>query len=300
MAGAQPVESVAPRGLVLLDKPAGWTSHDAVAWLRRRLGLRRIGHAGTLDPLATGLLPCLVGPATRLVEFLHGWPKTYVGRLGLGCETPTGDLESLPDGFEPTLPAPPTAVLRNVERRLTGTLYQQPPAYSAKKIGGVPAHRLARRGYEPRIAAVEVTVHRLRLTPAPPGRLAFAVRVSSGTYIRSLGRDVGRLVGTGAYLEHLRRTAIGPLRVAAAWPPNAPDAEEQPVPLHPPHEIPLPFPTLRLGEADTQRFRNGGRVAGCDAPAGRIRVLTASGLLAGIGEVDPTGQLAPRVVLPPE
>ncbi|RMG44984.1 MAG: tRNA pseudouridine(55) synthase TruB [Acidobacteria bacterium] len=286
-----------PIGMILVDKPAGMTSHDVVQWVRRLLGTRRVGHAGTLDPLATGLLPCLVGPATRLVRFLHGWDKCYVGVIALGEETESGDAE----GAEGVRRArvPPAPVLRAAVSRLTGTILQTPPAFSAKKIGGQPAHRLARRGYRPALPPVRVTVHRLRLHPRPDGRLLFAARVSSGTYLRALARDLGRLLGTGAHLERLRRTGIGPLRVREAVRPGAEEAARGR--LLPPEAIPLPFPTLPLGAAELGRFRSGQPVPARAIPgrAGWVRVLDPEGRLVGVGEWDGGGAIRPRVVIRP-
>ncbi|MCU0230722.1 MAG: tRNA pseudouridine(55) synthase TruB [Acidobacteria bacterium] len=288
-----------PCGLLLLDKPSGCTSHDIVRWVRGELGLRRVGHAGTLDPLATGLLPCLVGTATRLLQHLHGWSKSYVGVVVLGIESPTGDLEGLEGPLLRPAPTPPGAVLRAAEERLRGSYLQEPPAFSAKKIGGMRAHELARRGFQARLAPAPVTVHRLRLAPASEGRIRFAAEVSSGTYLRSLARDLGRLLGTGAYLEVLRRTGIGPLRVRAALRPpsdgGSPGLAERVIPLE---RVPLRLPTVGLDEAGLHRFCQGRPVPGPAGEAtGAVRVLDASGRLAGIGAVDADGMLAPRTVL---
>ncbi|GAB4368411.1 MAG: tRNA pseudouridine(55) synthase TruB [Acidobacteriota bacterium] len=293
-------------GIVLVDKPPDWTSHDVVAWLRARLGVRRVGHAGTLDPLATGLLPCLVGPATRLTRWLHLWPKTYVGEIVLGLETPTGDAEGVDPGTLPAVPLPPAPVLERARRALEGEIEQVPPAFSAKKLRGTRAHRLARRGRELPLAPVRVTVHRLRLCRAGDGRLAFAARVSSGTYLRSLARDLGRLLGTGAFLARLRRTAVGPLRVRGAVRPlsrherQAASGEPAPAVL-PPEAIPLPLPDVGLAEEEVALFRHGRPVTcpGLSAVEGAVRVLGPGGTLAGIGEAGADGRLQPRVVLDP-
>ncbi len=283
-------------GMILLDKPVGMTSHDAVDWLRRRLGVRRVGHAGTLDPLASGLLPLLVGPATRLVAMLHGWPKTYVGLIELGRETATGDLEGAA-AAAPLAPLPPLAVLRALEEQLTGRRLQRPPVYSAKKIGGVPAHRLARRGRAPELPPRPVTVFRLRLTPRPPGRLAFAARVSSGTYLRSLARDIGRMVGVGGCLASLRRTGIGPLRVRAALAPRPElDGPAIRAALTPPELIPLPIPSVAVSAAGAALFVRGRTIDGSPVVVGLVRVLDGARLL-GLGEVAGDGGLRPRVVL---
>jgi len=286
-------------GLLLIDKPPGRTSHDVVRWVRRELGLRRVGHAGTLDPLATGLLPCLVGPATRLLQHLHGWPKTYVGIVALGAESPTGDIEGL-DGTPPReVPTPPEAAVLAAEERLRGTYLQQPPAFSAKKIGGVRAHQLARRGFEAPLAPARVTVHRLRLVRAAGGRIHFAAEVSSGTYLRSLARDLGRLLGTGAHLAALRRTGIGPLRVRQAlrpaWDEGCPGLAGRLIGLE---GIPLRLPTVLLDRDGSRLFSQGRLVPGPPgAVAGPVRALDVEGRLAGIAEVVAGGDLSPRTVL---
>ncbi len=297
----------AVRGWLAVDKPPGPTSHDVVARVRRALGLRRVGHAGTLDPLASGLLVCLAGNATRLVPWLHLWPKTYVGTIVLGAESPTDDAEGLPGPPPEPVPLPPAPVLAAAARRLTGEILQRPPAYSAKKLGGERAHRLARQGFAPDLAPVPVTIHRLRLCPAGrPGRLHFAARVSSGTYLRALARDLGRLLGTGAYLEALRRTAIGPLRVEDGLP-----LEELPEErgkgralLRPVEELPLPFPDARLAPEAARRFLAGNPVEAASPPAGTaedapLRVLDPSGRVLGIGLAGEGGRIRPRTVFPP-
>ncbi len=289
-----------PSGLLLVDKPGGRTSHDVVRWVRRELGQRRVGHAGTLDPLATGLLPCLVGSATRLVQYLHGWPKTYVGVVALGAESPTGDIEGLEGTLPPAVPTPPAASVLAAEERLRGTYLQQPPAFSAKKIGGVRAHHLARRGYETPLSPVPVTVHRLRLVRAAGGRIHFAAEVSSGTYLRSLARDLGRLLGTGAYLAVLRRTGIGPLRVRQALRPSwesgtCAGLADRLLGLE---AIPLRLPTVVLDRDGSRLFSQGRLVPGRPGTVtGPARALDAEGRLLGVAEIAEGGELAPRTVL---
>jgi tRNA pseudouridine55 synthase len=287
-----------PAGLLLVDKPVGATSHDLVQWVRRQVGTKRVGHAGTLDPLASGLLPILVGPATRLVDALHRWPKSYVGTILLGRETETGDLEGLSEATFPTVPVPPPCVLHAAAQRLTGRQLQAPPVYSAKKIGGVAAHRIARRGFTPVLPPVPVTIHRIRLEVAGTGKLRFAARVSSGTYLRSLARDLGRLVGTGACLAALRRTGIGPLRVRQGIRPTDGLSRESILgSLIPPDAIPLPLPSVRIESAAVRCFRAGRPVPGPGAAvSGTVRVVGPDGL-EGLGVIGEEGRLAPRTVL---
>lgn len=287
-------------GLVLVDKPAGWTSHDVVGWLRPRLGTRRVGHAGTLDPLASGLLPCLAGPATRLVDALHAWSKSYVGHILLGLETESGDADGAPEGYEPSVPTPPREVLERVAARLRGPIQQVPPALSAKKIRGTPAHRIARGGGVPVLTPVSVTVHALRIVPVGAGRLLFAARVSSGTYIRSLARDLGRGLGTGAFLASLRRTGIGPMRVRGALVPEpGPPAPLEAALLRPLEEIPLPLPTFQLHDEEERRAFLHGNALRFDSgeERGEGRVLGPEGELLGLGLLGEGGELRPRRVL---
>lgn len=283
-------------GCLLVDKSAGMTSHDVVTWARRCLGVRRIGHAGTLDPFATGLLPCLIGPATRLVPYLHGWSKTYVGIVRLGEETSTGDIESATEC--PRAPIPPPEALAAVRRRFLGRQLQVPPAYSAKKIGGVASYRLSRMGFPPTLPARQIVVHAFRLSARKDGDLAFAARVSTGTYLRAVARDVGRFLGTGAHLRALRRVAIGPMRVreAVVADPGGP------TPSIATHvlaldRIPLPLPTVRISGESAQSFRHGARQALAEPIAGPARVMGADGELLGIGTVE-EGVLQPVVVFP--
>lgn len=290
-------------GMLLLDKPAAMTSHDVVAWLRRQLGMRRIGHTGTLDPLATGLLPCLLGPATRLAHFVHLWPKAYVGRIVLGTESATGDREGVdPQSPSPPVPTPPRAVLDAAKARLMSATQQNPPAFSAKKIGGVPAHKLARQGVEPRLAPVPVTIHAMRLTPESGGRIRFAARVSSGTYIRSIAVDLGRILGTGAYLDVLRRTAIGPLRVREAVVAGTAIARDHlEAAVLAPARIPLPLECFAVPSEEEIALRHGRPIPSRqDLPVGRqLRLLSTRGAMIGIGEAGDGGLVHPRIVLPP-
>ena len=216
-------------GLLLVDKPAGVSSHDVVNVARRALGEKRIGHGGTLDPFATGLLVMLVGRATRLLPHLPGEPKVYEATIRFGAETDTEDLDgavvvarSLParDALLAALPA------------LTGAIEQVPPAYSAKRIDGQRAYDLARAGAPVALKPVSIRVHRWEIrsltgvdgheigVAAPPGALVQEARVriacGGGTYIRSLARDLARLVGSAAHLTQLRRTRSGAFRVEEA------------------------------------------------------------------------------------
>jgi tRNA pseudouridine55 synthase len=206
-------------GLILVDKPAGPTSHDVIARLRRLSGIRRIGHAGTLDPLATGLLLVCVGRATRLLEYLLDQPKRYEAVLCLGQRTDTFDAEGTILAERPvevTLPDIEVAL-----ERFRGPIVQRAPAFSAVKRDGVPLYKLARQGLDVERPAREVTIYDLTLNAWHSPSLHLDVTCSSGTYIRSLADDVGQTLGCGAYLSDLRRTAVGTFLVADAVPLDA-------------------------------------------------------------------------------
>lgn len=296
-------------GLLLLDKPGGSgrsggpTSHDIVNRVRRSLGCRRVGHAGTLDPMASGLLPLVVGSATRLVRFLPSSPKHYEGTLLLGVRTAsddvTGEILERHRG-----PLPDLSRVVAAAERLTGHFEQRPPAVSARKVGGERLYRLARRGVRVEAPARPVEVERFDLEPAgEPGLYRFLAVVSGGTYIRSLARDLGTALGCGGSLASLRRTRIGPLDVADAVTMPAqdvPPGELLRSALRPPEAMPLELPTCTLGSPDEAgRFRSGSQIPTGLEDAGPFRVVDAGGRLLGVGE-GRDGLLQPRIVLPGE
>lgn len=214
--GAPTLPETFERAVLLIDKPAGWSSFDVIRKLRGLLGVRKIGHAGTLDPMATGLLICLVGRATKLMEHFMGLGKEYEGTLRLGAVTPSYDAET-----EVTERADwrtvTDAALDAARAEFEGTITQRAPMYSAVKVGGERLYKKARRGEEverpPRIVHVEA----FEITGRAGADVSFRVHCSKGTYIRSLAHDLGQALGVGAHLTRLRRTAIGPYRVEAAW-----------------------------------------------------------------------------------
>jgi len=211
-------------GVAVVDKPPGVTSHDVVAMLRRRLGERRIGHAGTLDPDATGVLVIAVGNATRLLRFVEKTRKGYTGDVVLGARTSTldssGDVEATFDMTEVTL----DDARRVVAEHLVGDIEQIPPMVSAIRVDGRRLHELAREGVEVEREARPVTIDRFEVTGwAEPGVFTIEVDCSPGTYIRTLADDLGRLLGGGAHLRNLRRTRVGEFTIAEA---DAPDVCE--------------------------------------------------------------------------
>jgi tRNA pseudouridine55 synthase len=202
-------------GLLLIDKPAGPTSHDVVARLRRTSGERSIGHTGTLDPRATGLLPLLFGRATRLASLLIGSDKTYDATIRLGFSTVTDDEEGAPTGeTHDELPGDDTVI--SALERFTGELDQIPPQHSAKRVDGTRAYQLARQAMPLELKPVKVTVRSLTWRGRDGDRIFVTLTASSGFYVRALARDVGTALGCGAHLAALRRTAIGPFSVESA------------------------------------------------------------------------------------
>ncbi len=206
-------------GLVIVDKPGGMTSHDVVARVRRLAGTRRVGHAGTLDPMATGVLVVGVEKATRLLGYLSLSQKEYTATIRLGESTTTDDAEGEPTGGAPASGVSPTALEAEVAR-LTGDITQVPPGVSAIKVGGKRAYKLAREGAAPELAPRQVTVYEFTVTSVRASGewldVDATVRCSSGTYIRALARDLGSALGTGGHLTALRRTSVGPYTIAQA------------------------------------------------------------------------------------
>ncbi len=214
-----------PQGALLVDKPAGPTSHDVVAFVRRALKTPRVGHTGTLDPLATGLLVVLVGEATRMARFLAADEKEYVADVRLGIATPTYDAASLGEGVRYPIADnryPMDAEIEAVLARFRGSFLQTPPPYSAKKVAGIAAYERARKHEQVELKPVPVTVHELRVFSESDigyrtsdigsrnsGLLRLRVAASAGFYVRSLAHDIGQALGCGAHLEALRRTRVG-------------------------------------------------------------------------------------------
>lgn len=205
-------------GLLLVDKPPGPSSHDVVREARRALDVRRVGHTGTLDPFASGLLLLMLGRATRLAQYLDDFPKTYEAEARVGLLTttldPEGEVVEERGGWEEL----DAVRVRQAMAALTGPGRQIPPAFSAKKVKGEAAYRRARRGEAVELKPVSVVIHELVLLELALPRIRFRVRCSTGTYVRAVARDLGQALGTVAHLTALRRTAIGPFRVEDALP----------------------------------------------------------------------------------
>ena len=202
-------------GVMVVDKPAGWTSHDVVARMRRIAGERSVGHLGTLDPMATGVLPLVLGRMTRLCQFYTASEKAYEGTIRLGVATDTYDCDGDPVG-EPHEVHVTLEEIEAVTQIFRGLMSQVPPPFSAKKIKGVPAYKLARRKQEVELQPVEVEVKEFAVLGLEGELAAFRCRVSSGTYVRSLAHELGQKLGIGAHLASLRRTAVAEFGVDQA------------------------------------------------------------------------------------
>jgi len=293
-------------GVLVLDKPVGPTSHDMVSRVRRGLQTRRVGHAGTLDPFASGVLVCCVGKATRLVRFLTGCEKRYEGVARFGFATDTGD----PTGeatSEPVEPRLSDGALAEAAARLSGEIEQVPPMYSAKKQAGKRLYELARAGIEVEREPVAVRVSDWELEPFDGERLRFRVTVSAGTYIRVLAEDLGRLAGCPAHLESLRRTSSGEFGIEQALSvgpgrDDGPAHEDALASLIPLERVPLPLPDARLVGAEALTdFLHGRAIAeqgwSSTGTGEELAVRTADGRLAGVARLGEDGSLAPCIVL---
>jgi tRNA pseudouridine55 synthase len=275
-------------GLVVVDKEPGWTSHDVVAKLRGRFRQKRVGHSGTLDPDATGVLLVGLGRVTRLLRYLTDLPKTYTGEVVLGVATSTLDSSGDVTG-EWDMSAVSVDDVRAAAAGLTGDILQVPPMVSAVKVGGKRLHELARAGVEVEREARPVTVHRFDVAPtADPLVYAVEVECSSGTYIRTLAADLGAALGGGAHLRHLRRTAIGSFTVADARPLEA-LADEHVIP---PAEALRDYPSVEIDADQLVLVSHGRPLDGL--PAGTVGLRDGAGRLVAVYE---DGK--PAVVLAP-
>jgi tRNA pseudouridine55 synthase len=289
-------------GLLNLDKPVGMSSFHAVRRARRLTGVDRAGHGGTLDPAASGVLPILLGTATRLAAFVHEWPKTYRAGGQLGFVSDTYDREGT---ITPTGAAGWVSedAIRQALLQFCGRILQVPPMHSALKMGGEALYRKARRGETVERPAREVEIHRLELVEhdRDTGRFELEVTCGKGMYVRSLVHDLGVRLGCGAYLAALRRTAFGPLTAEEAVTPQrlesaGPDWSRWLLPL----DLPLRgFPVVELEPARARAVRNGQAVLAPEAAAtGRHRLVDGEGRLLGLGLVDRSGLVRAKPVFP--
>lgn len=280
--------------MLLLDKPEGPTSHDVVDAVRHALAVRRVGHAGTLDPFASGLLLVLVGASTRLARFMTSFTKTYRGTIRLGVATDTDDCTGEPIGTSETWREVSDGAISEAMAGFLGVHRQRPPAYSAKKVSGKRAYRLARAGKDVELAATEVTIHDFGLLARRESAVQFEARVGGGTYIRALARDLGERLGCGAHLARLRRTAIGPFTVEEAAPLTA-LAEQGRDLVRPPLRAVEHLPQVHLVEDQRSRVIHGQPLE-MSAPEGDVIALVSDAQLVAVAEREGT-MLKPRVVL---
>ncbi|MEJ2677872.1 MAG: tRNA pseudouridine(55) synthase TruB [Gemmatimonadota bacterium] len=267
-------------GVLPVDKPEGPTSHDLVALARRGTGVRRVGHTGTLDPFASGLLLLCMGRATRLAEYLHPLPKTYVAvaRIGQATSTDdrTGDVVSHSDDWRDLSEAAVAAAFTGQR----GARLQVPPAFSAKKVRGERLYRRARRGEAVEAAPAPVEIFRLDVRRMALPDVEFEVECSTGTYVRAIARDAGAALGVGGHLSHLRRTRIGPFDVDNALPVDRLDKENAARALVAPLDALAHLPRVEVDDEAAQRIIHGGALSMPDLPQGTLAVARAGELVA--------------------
>jgi tRNA pseudouridine55 synthase len=281
-------------GGLLVAKPAGMTSHDVVAIVRRRLRVDSVGHTGTLDPFATGLLVVLLGSATRLGRFVATDPKRYRAEAQLGVATTTDDATGRPLGTPWTGPWPSRERVEAALGEMVGLVPQRPPAFSAKKVGGERSYRLARRAglaavpLEP----VSVRIDELRVEEYQPPRLVFVAQVGTGTYLRSIARDLGERLGTGAHLRGLERSQVGPFRLEDAV---SLDRVEPSAPRLSVSDLLGGMPRVAVNDEEAAAIRHG-RVVGAAAEDAVPSALMLGEEVVAIGCPD-HGRWQPTVVL---
>jgi len=248
-------------GILLVDKKSGITSHDVVDKVRRRVGVKKAGHTGTLDPLATGLLILCIGKATRLQAYLMGMEKTYEGSIQFGWATDSYDAEGVPAGEKNEVNVEGIDFAPLLEK-FRGPIEQMPPAFSAKKIDGVRAYEMARKGQEVKLTPKQVTIYEFDITGVTGSTAQFRVRSSAGTYMRSIAHDLGAAAGIPAHLKNLRRTAIGDFRVENAIAFEALDASAAEAILAPPQyqplsQVDLPLEKVRIDWPQQAKLMSG-------------------------------------------
>ncbi|RIK42858.1 MAG: tRNA pseudouridine(55) synthase TruB [Chloroflexi bacterium] len=299
-------DPIEPVGLIVIDKPSGMTSHDVVARVRRMLRMKRVGHGGALDPFATGVLPIAVGRATRILQYVQGSSKTYEVVAHLGEETDSGDIDGVVVASADIEVWPGPDVVGTTLERFVGEIEQVPPALSAIKVHGVPLHRRVRAGEQVVVPSRRVSIYSIDVVQYVPPELQLRVDCSSGTYIRALVRDIGRVLGCYAYCTGLRRTRTGPFTIEQSWTlerlaEHDLCANWRQVML-PMDAAVLHLPAIELGQADADRWYHGRSLSvSIHVPEGgiqRVRVYAPKGKFAGIGEVDLSGGLIPQFVIP--
>jgi tRNA pseudouridine55 synthase len=296
--------------LFLLDKPEGLTSHDVVERVRKATGVSRIGHSGTLDPMATGLLLLCAGGAARLQSFVTMMDKSYDGTIRLGRATTTYDREGEPVGSDRDASGVTRARVEEAAAAFQGEFLQAPPPYSAKKVGGRKFYEMARKGESVPSLPKKVKVTQLSFGEVEGGRVPFSISCSSGTYIRSIASDLGEKLSCGAHLEALRRSRIGVFSVGDAVTLERFEAMSPPERLASPHAVPLsrvpfPFPRVQLASLEAWKIRRGQAVParGVEAKEGDwVTLLSPNNDMLALGQINPIGDrgialIKPRIVL---
>ena len=282
-------------GVLLLDKPHGWSSNHAVQAVKRLYRAERAGHTGTLDPLATGLLPVCLGEATKFSAGLLDADKEYLADVRLGATTTTGDAEG--DVIETRPVHVDEPALDRALASLRGEIVQVPPMHSALKRDGRPLYEYARAGIEVERAPRRVTIHALEVLGRDAGTLHLRVTCSKGTYVRVLAEDLGRALGCGAHLGGLRRTRVGALCLDDAMTPERLEVLDEPGRdrlLAPIDALVAALPAVRLDAVFAGRILRGQPARSCDGPDGTVRLYGPDGAFLGLGERDRSGELRPR------
>lgn len=291
-------------GVIIVDKPEGWTSHDVVGKMRRIAGTKRIGHLGTLDPIATGVLPLVIGMATRLAQFYTASEKVYEAVVRFGFATDTYDRAGVPL-------ADPVPIVLDRERleaelrHFIGTIQQVPPPVSAKKVGGVPSYKLARQNKAVELEPVEIEIYEARLTALEGDMASLLVRCSAGTYVRSIAHELGMTFGCGAHLHQLRRTRSGDFDISQARTIAALEAvraeDALPQVLIPAAELLPSFPLVRVDPLTAGQIRNGRDFHSSPFQVPRnsqhVKAIDEYGALVAIGELRAPNLYHPSVVI---
>jgi tRNA pseudouridine55 synthase len=288
-------------GVLIIDKPSGFTSHDVVARVRHILKQRAVGHLGTLDPLATGVLPLVLGNMTRLAQFYLASEKSYDGMIRFGFATDTYDAEGELVG-EPQTPALTIEHVRDMAGKFVGTIEQTPPPFSAKKIDGVPAYKLARKKKDVPLKPVSVEIKQFEISTLEDSRAQFAAKVASGTYLRSIAHEMGQLAGCGAHLESLRRTSVAEFQLndahtLAELEQAAQSGEVENIMVHPRQLLPL-LPSVTATEDIAAKIRHGMAVNLSDFSRAReVKVFCGQRELIAIATRVAGTLFHPRIVL---
>ena len=296
--------------LFLIDKPAGLTSHDVVERVRTALSVARVGHSGTLDPMATGLLLLCAGEAARLQSFFTLMDKSYEGTIRLGRATTTYDREGEAVGSDRAFQGVDSAAIEAAAEAFRGEFLQSPPPYSAKKVGGRKFYEMARKGESVPVVPKKVRVSNLEFGEPVDGRLPFSISCSSGTYIRSIASELGEKLGCGAHLESLRRTRIGDFHVENAAPLDRFEQMSAAERLEGTHALPLsrvhfPFERVRLASLEAWKIRKGQSIParGVASREGDwVALVGPSDEMVALGQVSPIGTrgialIRPKLVL---